>query len=74
MPIFMRTTIRLAIESFNEILPFAITEQGENNVDTQLRYGFTTKSIAHGGRGKRLDRHRVLDRKRMRADTLTADR
>ncbi len=40
MPIFLQFGIVDAIAEYNAILPFQITQQLENDVDTQLRYGF----------------------------------
>jgi Ca2+-binding RTX toxin-like protein len=42
MPSFMISAIRTAIAEYNLILNFAITENADNNVDTQLRYGLIT--------------------------------
>src|SRR5262245_29864010 len=39
MPTFMVLAIREAVTHYNELVPFNITEQGDNDVDTQLRYG-----------------------------------
>ncbi len=47
MPTFMVTGIRDAIAEYNRILPFRITEQSDNNVDTQLRYGLA--DLTHDG-------------------------
>jgi serralysin len=47
MPSFMRSAIRKAIAEYQNILPFQITEQGDNDVDTQLR--FALASFTHDG-------------------------
>ena len=42
MPNFMVGAIRMAIGQYNTILNFEITENADNNTDTQLRYGLIT--------------------------------
>jgi Ca2+-binding RTX toxin-like protein len=41
---FMLGGIRKAVAEYLNILPFAITEQGDNDVDTQLRFGLADLS------------------------------
>ncbi len=41
MPLFMQSAIRAAISEYNLILNFTISEQGDNDVDTQLRYSIS---------------------------------
>jgi serralysin len=47
MPTASVTAIREAMDEYNKILPFAITEQGDNDVDTQIRVGITDISATH---------------------------
>lgn len=42
MPLYLRTAIRLALEGVDGIVSFSIVEQGDNNVDTQLRYAVSS--------------------------------